>query len=59
MQKSEIQVGKEYALREGKGADARSKYAQRGQRTVMITDISSEDSPVQKTFAEHLEKVLE
>lgn len=34
MQKSEIQVGKEYALREGKGPDApvhREKRGQKGQ----------------------------
>jgi len=46
-------------MRCGKEEAPRSKCAERGQCIIMITDINSEDRLVQKTFAEHFEKVLE
>ena len=58
MQKSEIQVGKEYACGKEEALMPRSKCTQRGQCVMMITDINGEDRLVPKTFPEHLERVL-
>jgi hypothetical protein len=58
MQKSKSKREKSMPCGKKEALIPRSKYTQRGQRIIMITDINSEDRLVQKTFAEHFVKIL-